>query len=515
MEKNKVKPAPPEEKKDKIRFGIRAKFSLSIISLVFFIVLTITGYIVIREGNLLKDQIFQLINRELVHLGNSAFRNINIDDLAVTSSVNDLKKIPYVRYTIVLDRVDLIHTYFDNRGERTVKEKLNDSVLRKQNGPKDTGAVVVDYDDPLDPDGSIYDFSKTVFNQDGVKFATVIIGISDIVVREAQRNLLLTILPIFAAFMLISIAGSVILASFIIKPIKKLSEGAAVIGSGNLDFRIDITSSDELGRLAGEFNQMTLLIKSAKDKEIESRLLEEQMEMAKDIQEGLNPMGFYDKAGVQIKGFTRAAKGVGGDYFDYIEIDENRVGALISDVAGKGVPASLVMVMIRTVFTSYVTRDDIDCAAVLTAINDSLSADFAIDKFATLFFVIYDRSTEELTFANAGHAPLFCYRAKNNACTFAKLDGVPIGIMEDVDYTQSKVKLEPGDIVFMFSDGITEMRNAAKDEYGFKRVVDFIVENNALNAKELVDKLVIDVDDFRGDVPPHDDMTLLFLKRSE
>ena len=98
---------------------------------------------------------------------------------------------------------------------------------------------------------------------------------------------------------------------------------------------------------------------------VESRVMEEQLELAKEIQEGLNPMGFYDKDGIQIKGFTRAAKGVGGDYFDYIDIDKNRVGALISDVSGKGVPASLVMVMIRTVFVSYISRKDVQCASVV------------------------------------------------------------------------------------------------------------------------------------------------------
>jgi sigma-B regulation protein RsbU (phosphoserine phosphatase) len=258
---------------------------------------------------------------------------------------------------------------------------------------------------------------------------------------------------------------------------------------------------------------MTAQIKDAKEKEIESRIMDEQLETAKDIQEGLNPMDYYNKNGIQIKGFTRAAKGVGGDYFDYIDIDENRVGALISDVSGKGIPASLVMVMIRTVFTTYVSRKGVDCSQVVSAINDSLSADFAIDKFATLFFMIYDRSTGELAFSNAGHGPLFCFRSSKNACTNTKLDGVPIGIMEDVVYLQAKVKLAPGDIVMMYTDGVTEMRNAAKEEYGIDRVKKFLIDNNQANAEELVEKLVRDVDDFRGEVPPHDDETMLIFKR--
>jgi sigma-B regulation protein RsbU (phosphoserine phosphatase) len=224
-------------------------------------------------------------------------------------------------------------------------------------------------------------------------------------------------------------------------------------------------------------------------------------------------MGYYEKDGIQIKGYTRAAKGVGGDYFDYIDIDENRVGALISDVSGKGVPASLVMVMIRTVFTTYVRRPDVDCSSVVTAINDSLSSDFAIDKFATLFFMIYDRKTEELSFTNAGHAPLYCYRAKLGAFTATQLDGVPIGIMEDVQYKQGRIRLNPGDIVIMFSDGVSEMRNMNKDEYGLERVHKMLLENHHLSAKDFVEKLVAEVNAFQGEAPQHDDMTMLVFKR--
>jgi sigma-B regulation protein RsbU (phosphoserine phosphatase) len=205
---------------------------------------------------------------------------------------------------------------------------------------------------------------------------------------------------------------------------------------------------------------------------------------------------------------------VGGDYFDYIDIDENRVGALISDVSGKGVPASLVMVMIRTVFISYISRGDVQCSSVVKAINDSLSADFAIDKFATLFFMIYDRSAEEIAFSNAGHGPLFCYKSSLNACSISKLEGMPIGIMEDAEYQQAKVKLSRGDIVVLYTDGITEMRNSEKEEYGRLRLQKLLISNAGLNADEITEKIVKDVDDFRGEVPPHDDMTVLVLKRT-
>lgn len=507
--------AQSAESKPRIRFSIRFKFSLSIITLLIVIISTITVYIVLRERELLKTQIYQLIKRELIHLANTTQRNLGVDDLPVSSAISDIKKIDYAKYSYVLNNDMKIVYFFDDIRKSAIGEQIKDGIDRDKGVKGDNAISVIIYEDPADANGEIHDFSKDLTRIDGTVFAKVVIGISDKIIRDETSNLLWAIIPIFLGFLIISVLGSVILAGIIIKPIKKLSLGAEIIGKGNFDHRIEIASSDELGQLAREFNQMTSMIREAKDQEIESRLMSEQMEMAKEIQEGLNPMGFYEKDGIEIKGFTRAAKGVGGDYFDYIDIDQYRVGALISDVSGKGVPASLVMVMIRTVFTSYVTREDIDCAAVVTAINDALSADFAIDKFATLFFVIYNRKTEELAFSNAGHAPLFLYRAETNSCTFAKLDGVPIGIMEDVDYNQARVQLNKGDIVLMFSDGVTEMRNADRNEYGLNRVIDLLIANNKISAKDIVDMLVQDVDSFRGDVPPHDDMTMLVMKRSE
>ncbi|MBN1532211.1 MAG: SpoIIE family protein phosphatase [Spirochaetes bacterium] len=501
-----------------IRFGIRIKFSLAIISLVSIIIVTITAYFVWRETGLLKDQIFQLVEREIVHLSKTASGSIGIDELAMLTAMQDLRKIPYFKYAYILDKEDSIQQYFDLTKKQKIGEKLIERFDRTKGEKRGGGKIfVVRYADPEDTKGVIYDFSKLVPSpiNDQISIGKVIIGFSDKVIRDEVWMITQIIVLISLAFLGISIVGSVVLTSIIIKPIKELSRGATIIGQGNLDHRINIKTSDELGRLAKEFNVMTSMIKDAKEKEIESRVMEEQLEMAKDIQEGLNPMEFYEKKGVEIKGFTRAAKGVGGDYFDYIDIDDNRVGALISDVSGKGVPASLVMVMIRTVFTSYITRKDIDCSRVVTAINDSLSADFAIDKFATLFFMIYDRKTEELSFANAGHGPLFCYRSSKKTCTVTKVDGTPIGIMEDVEYKQAKVRLNQGDIVVMYTDGITEMRNENREEYGLRRVQDLLLANSEKSANDLVEMIVNDVDTFRGGARPHDDMTLLVFKRVE
>ena len=502
----------------KIRFGISLKFSLAIIVLVSIIILSIAAFIVYRESSLLKEQIFNFTKREVIHLSNAAQQGIGFDELTLADSVRELKKIDYFTYVFVLNSKNEVLYYFDRRDATTDNKEgqlPSYSVARNLETRSEPDSIdVTDYDYKLSG-GAIYDFSKIVYSRvgDNIKIGAVIIGMSDSIIRKENASIKKMIAVFFLVYLTVSIVGAVILSTIIIRPIRKISRGAQVIGSGDLSYKIEIKSSDELGMLAKEFNQMTKMIRESKDQEITARIMNEQLEIARDIQEGLNPMGYYDKNGIQIKGSTKAAIGVGGDYFDYIDIDDDRVCALISDVSGKGVPASLVMVMIRTVFTSYISRKDIDCASVVRAINDSLSADFAIDKFATLFFMIYNRATGELAFSNAGHGPLFCYRASGNVCTRTAIEGVPIGIMEDAVYKQAKVKFNPGDIIVLYTDGITEMRNENKEEFGIQRVKRLILKNSHLNASEILDILIHDVEMFRGETPPHDDTTALVFKR--
>jgi sigma-B regulation protein RsbU (phosphoserine phosphatase) len=500
--------------KSGVKFSLRWKFSLAIIGLTVTVILTLAGFIFFRESDLLRRQVIDSINREVIHLNNTTQQVMGSDDLAILAAIEDLKKINYIKYAYVLNPDGSVIQFFDRRDKKfNTGDKFDDGVARTSGKVDDKGITTINYPDPNDKAGIIFDFSKTVLNKVNVKVAIVVIGLSDIIIREELQNLVKVIVPLSLIFIGISILGAIVLASVTIKPIRILSQGASIIGQGNLDYRIEIKSTDELGALAREFNEMTSQIKDSKENEIEQRLMQEQLDVARDIQEGLNPMGFYNKGGIQIKGFTRAAKGVGGDYFDYREIGDHKIGALLSDVAGKGVPASLVMVMIRTVFTALISRGDVDCGKLVRSINDSMSGDFAIDKFATLFFFVYDKLTGEVSFANAGHGPLFLYRAALNACTVTQIGGVPIGIMEDIDYSQAKVKLNPGDIILVNSDGITEMRNVNKDEYGHQRLQQMFIDNSGKNANDIVETIVNDVEAFRGEASPHDDMTILVFKR--
>jgi sigma-B regulation protein RsbU (phosphoserine phosphatase) len=507
---------------EKVGFSLRWKFSFAMILTTIAVILIMAWFFTNHQSNmLLKDNLY-LAERETEHLAVTTKEALSSnDELTVISALDSTKKLPSVLYAHVIDQngiaiqttdAKLLGQHLDDA--LTVKALKYESSASDVSGNSILTQVV---SDPSDRKGSIYDLSKPVYDKlTGKKrIATVRLGVSDRLIREEIANVKKLLAVSTLGFIIGSAIVAFILVAFTTRPLKKLSEGVRVISTGNLNYKIEVKSRDEIGMLARQFNSMTDMLKDAQDKEIENRIMQEQLDVAKEIQEGLNPMGLYDKRGIQIKGYTRAAKGVGGDYFDYIEIDENRIGALISDVSGKGIPASLVMVMIRTVFVASLRQDPkkIQCSKVVTAINSSLSADFAIDKFATLFFLIYDNQKESVSFTNAGHGPLFFYRADRNICTVTKLEGVPIGIMDDSEYKQAEVPFRVGDIIIMNTDGVTEMRNEKKDEYGRSRMQKFLLENHQLSAGEIVSKLVDDVDAFKGDASQHDDMTLLIIKR--
>lgn len=503
--------------------SLRIKLSIAMILTTATVIVVMAVYFINRQSEMLLRDNMSLAQLETEHIAATTVEALATDDeLTIISAIQSTRNLTSVQYAYVIDPAGTVMQSSDLSSLGAVfHDTLTVNSLKYSGSGSKTGnntpVFTQRMQDPKDPAGTIYDFSKPVFDKKtgGTRLATIRLGISDREIRAEILTMKKFLALATLVFLFISTIIAIVLATLTTRPLKVLSAGVNIIGTGNLDYKISVKSRDEIGVLASQFNSMTDQLKEAQSKEIENRIMQEQLDVAKEIQEGLNPMAYYQNRGIQIKGYTRAAKGVGGDYFDYIEIGDNRVGALISDVSGKGIPASLVMVMIRTVFVSSLRQDPrkIQCSKIVSAINASLSADFAIDKFATLFFMIYDKERETISFSNAGHGPLFCYRADRNICTVTKLEGVPIGIMEDSEYTQAEVPFKTGDIVVLNTDGVTEMRNEQKEEYGRSRVQKFLIKNHDLPADEIVSKLVEDVDTFQGNAPQHDDMTLLVMKR--
>jgi serine phosphatase RsbU (regulator of sigma subunit) len=239
--------------------------------------------------------------------------------------------------------------------------------------------------------------------------------------------------------------------------------------------------------------------------------MQEEMRMAEKIQMNLLPGIPPDIAGYDIAGTSLPAKNVGGDYFDYILADEGHCAFCIGDVSGKGMPAALLMANLQAAVRgqTHLKASTEDCMMLS---NNLLFQSTAENKFATFFYSILDTQTHEISYSNAGHNPPLLFPEKGEP-TPLKTGGVVLGFMENFSYQHSRCPFSRGDLLLLFSDGITEAVNAAGEEFGEERLKEVIVENRNDSAEELVDKIIRTAKYHEGDQPQMDDMTALIVKR--
>ncbi|HYK90965.1 MAG TPA: PP2C family protein-serine/threonine phosphatase [Acidobacteriota bacterium] len=235
------------------------------------------------------------------------------------------------------------------------------------------------------------------------------------------------------------------------------------------------------------------------------------LEIAREIQFGLVPQGPFQHNGTSIHCYMRPANTVGGDYYDIMQLTETRVGIVVGDVAGKGMPAALMMALLQGSLRTLITAGHRG-AELMTKLNEYLCANIPENKLVTLFYGELDTKAGELRYVNAGHnAPVLIRGGLN-------LERLPatslvMGIDRNTPFEERQVELRSGDRLLLFTDGVTEAFNLKDEEYGEARLTDFLQRNAALSSDELIKAIVGDVLKFCGAARPGDDMTLMAITR--
>jgi serine phosphatase RsbU (regulator of sigma subunit) len=325
-------------------------------------------------------------------------------------------------------------------------------------------------------------------------------------------------LQIIAIAVVVSLLGSiaaVILSGFITTPIKRLAQGARKIGEGDLDVRVKVPGRDEIGQLGSTLNEMASRLSRAREELVEKERMSKELEIARNIQQSLLPTTFPEVEAVEVAAACESATEVGGDYFDLLAIDPRRVGVVIADVSGKGVPGLLVMGVARSVIRAQ-ARQHLSPREVLIRANDIISPDIGRGMFVTVLYGILDVERRAFTFANAGHNPLIIIKAHGPVShELIKTQGRPVGFMAgaffDDRLEEMTLSLEEGDKIFAYTDGIVDAMNEAGEEYGMDRLIDTLTEYRACPVQEIADVLLARIAAYVGDRPQTDDMTLLAL----
>ncbi len=269
------------------------------------------------------------------------------------------------------------------------------------------------------------------------------------------------------------------------------------------------------GKIAEEWGLGTTGLKlrgqRLEQERIERERIEQELLVARRIQRALLPKDVPTVSGWEISPYYQPAREVGGDFYDFLPLADGRLGLVIGDVSGKGVPAAVLMASTRSVLRAVAQRALMP-GQVLAEANEVLSADVPPSMFVTCFYGILDPSSGRFHYANAGHN--LPYWRHDDLASEMRATGMPLGLLPGMHYEEKEAILGPGDAVLFYSDGLVEAHNAEGEMFGDSRLQSFVT-NHSVSGESLITELLVELANFTGaDGEQEDDITLLTLRRS-
>jgi sigma-B regulation protein RsbU (phosphoserine phosphatase) len=340
---------------------------------------------------------------------------------------------------------------------------------------------------------------------------------------DFARFLLMLVAGIGVLFLVIEIAALITglgLARTITGAVHDLFEGTERIRQGNFSHRIPIRRRDQLGELAGSFNSMAASVEELLRQKAEKDRLEQELKIARHIQMSLLPQGPVRMPGLALTGYCEPAREVGGDYYDFLRIDDRRLGVLIADVSGKGTSAALYMAELKGLMLSLSQRHRSPRALLIDA-NRIFARQLDPRSFITMTYAVIDLEARTLTHARAGHCPLLHLPSGPDGAgplrTLAP-DGLVLGLQIDNGEAFSRLleevttPLAPGDLFVMYTDGVIDATNDRGEWFGEQRLAALIETHGSLPFDALRERMRHELGAFAGAQAQHDDMTWVLVR---
>lgn len=270
------------------------------------------------------------------------------------------------------------------------------------------------------------------------------------------------------------------------------------------------TDTELMGILA-HFAASAIESDSLRRKAAAAQLVMHELNLAREVQALLMPQQIPVSEGLECVGFCRPARTIGGDYYDLLNLDDGRFAFTLGDVAGKGIPAAVMMASIQTLLRSLLRFQHIDLAATVTELNRALHASSSPERYSTLFCGVLNQERTKLTYVNAGHVQPFMLRSDGELITLPG-GGLPVGLISFAAYEDFTVNVRSGDLIVAVSDGITETRNTQGEFWDELRVQEIIRESGAGPIVRLTEVLTANVDGFAAGAEQYDDMTIVAVR---
>jgi sigma-B regulation protein RsbU (phosphoserine phosphatase) len=341
---------------------------------------------------------------------------------------------------------------------------------------------------------------------------------------DAILVVVVVIAVLFLIIEAVALLMGLALARSITSSVHQLFMGTERVRQGDFTHRIEIPSRDQLGELAGSFNQMTGSIENLLQTAAEKKRMEEELRIARQIQMSLLPRGPLDFPGIGVTALCVPAREVGGDYYDFFPLGNNRLGVLIADVSGKGTSAALYMAELKGLVLSL-SQIYQSPRQLLMEVNRIISENLDTRSFITMTYGVIDLGAGVMTFARAGHTPMIYLQgnaADGRGAQVLAPSGIVVGLRipgatekfaELLE--EDSITLQRGDVLVLYTDGITEAMNGESDLFGEARLSRIVTEHGHLDAAELRERILREVEAFVGSADQHDDMTMILIKVEE
>ncbi len=371
---------------------------------------------------------------------------------------------------------------------------------------------VIDFDDPARMRPALLGVRSRVSALLRTLFDAASTGQADLRNDMMLAGILLLLAQVISVYIGVSVTQAITGA------FNGLYEGTQRVMRGDLSHRILARGDDQIAEVTNSFNRMTGNIERLLQVANEKERFEAELAVARQVQDQLFPHSVPVLKTLELRAVCHPARMVSGDYYDYQPLGGSKTALVLADVAGKGVSAALLMASLQAcirmqVYGFRANPEHAACTASLVShINQQLHASTAPEKFATFFLAIYDDVTAELTYTNAGHLPPILVR--NGNATLLDVNGMVVGAFSSAKYDESRLQLQSGDLLFGYTDGVTEAENEFGEMFGEERLIEVLRQTFALDAAAVFQTVADAVNQFSGSAELQDDMTMILARRN-
>ena len=336
----------------------------------------------------------------------------------------------------------------------------------------------------------------------------------------AAATALLVVGSIFLVIEFVSLLTGVILTRTITTAVADLYRATQHAQSGDLSFRVRVPNRDQLAALGDSFNSMMQSVSTLIEEQRQRQRLENELSIAHEVQQQLFPHTLPKLPGIELEAICRPARVVSGDYYDFIRITPTHLAIALADISGKGISAALLMASVQAALRSDVLRYrdgqqgyspvQLNTAKIVSHLNRHLFRNTSDERYATVFFGVYDTETRRLNYTNAGHLPpvYIC----GNRVERLETGGMVVGLFNDVPFAQGTLQIDPGGLLIAYSDGLIEPENVYGEEFGTERLIDVVKENQQASPQAIADTLMRASEEWSGTPEQADDMTIVIAR---